>query len=80
MSPDVNPVKGRSCPVGGENLKDSPEGSGNESVIGLNDKLPEKAMAVTTVGDARKFIVYRFPSLRDLKLRLKLVRMAIFQY
>ena len=47
-----------------------------ESVIGLKESFPEKAIAVTTVGDARKFIVSLLPSLRDLKLRLKEVRIA----
>ena len=53
------------------NLNDSPEGNVNESVIGLNDSLPENAMAVTTVGEARKFVVRLLPSLRDLKLLKK---------
>lgn len=34
-------------------------------------------MAVTTVGEARKFIVSLLPSLRDLKLRLNDVRIAV---
>lgn len=68
MSPPVNPAEGRSRPDGGENLKDPPEGSGRESVIGLNDSLPENAIAVTIIGDARKFLVNRLPSLRALKL------------
>ena len=38
-----------------------------ESRIGLNDSFPENAMAVTMVGDARKFMVFLFPSLRDRK-------------
>ena len=38
-----------------------------ESVIGLKESFPEKAIAVTTVGDARKFIVCRLPSFRALK-------------
>ena len=46
------------------------------SVIGLNDSLPENAIAVTMVGDARKFIVSPFPSFRDLKFLLKLVKIA----
>lgn len=37
------------------------------SVIGLNDSLPLNAIAVTIEGDARKFMVLAFPSLRDLK-------------
>lgn len=48
-----------------------------ESVMGLNESFPENAIAVTIVGEARKFIVSRLPSLRDLKLRLKEVRIAI---
>ena len=47
-----------------------------ESVIGLKESFPEKAIAVTIVGDARKFIVSLLPSLRDLKLRLNDVRIA----
>ena len=47
-----------------------------ESVMGLKESLPEKAIAVTTVGEARKFIVSLLPSLRDLKFRLKDVKMA----
>lgn len=46
----------------------SPDGRGIESVIGLKDSLPENAIAVTIVGEARKFIVLLLPSLRDLKL------------
>ena len=37
------------------------------SVTGLNDNLPLKAMAVTIGGEARKFMVFLFPSFRDLK-------------
>jgi hypothetical protein len=73
----VNPADGRSCPEGAENRKVSPDARGKESVIGLNDSFPENAMAVTIVGEARKFMVRRFPSLRDLKFRLKLVKIAI---
>ncbi len=64
----MKPLGGRSSPDGGENLKDPPDGRGIESVIGFNYSLPENAMAVTTVGEAKKFIVWLFPSLRDLKL------------
>ena len=49
-------------------MNTSPEGSVNESVIGLKESFPENAMAVTIVGEARKFMVRLFPSLRDLKL------------
>lgn len=63
----MNPADGRSCPLGGENLNDSPEERGMLSVIGLKESFPENAIAVTMVGDARKFIVRRLPSLRDLK-------------
>ena len=42
----------------------------------MKDNLPEKAIAVTIVGEAKKFIVSALPSFLDLKLRLKLVRMA----
>jgi len=44
-----------------------PEGNVNESVMGLKDSFPENAMAVTIIGEARKFIVRLLPSLRDLK-------------
>ena len=53
----MKPFEGRSCPTGGENLNEPPDGRGIESVTGLNDNFPEKAIAVTMVGDARKFIV-----------------------
>lgn len=43
---------------------------------GLKLRDPENAIAVTSSGEARKFIVFRLPSLRALKLRLKDVRMA----
>jgi hypothetical protein len=36
--------------------------------MGLKESFPENAMAVTIVGEARKFIVRLLPSLRDLKL------------
>jgi hypothetical protein len=61
-------VDGRSSPDGGENLKDSPVGSISVSVTGLNESFPENAIAVTIVGEAKKFIVSRLPSLRALKL------------
>lgn len=57
----------------------SPEGRIIESVIGLNDSFPENNMAVTIVGDARKFIVERFPSFLALKFLLKLVNIAEVQ-
>jgi len=37
------------------------------SFVGSKERRPLKAMAVTTVGDARKFIVVLEPSLRALK-------------
>lgn len=77
MSPAAKPDGGRSNPTGGVNRNDFPDGKGIESVAGLKDNFPENAMAVTTVGEARKFIVSRLPSFLDLKLRLKLVRMAV---
>jgi hypothetical protein len=49
-------------------LKGSPEGNVNESVMGLKESFPENAIAVTIVGEARKFIVRLLPSFRDLKL------------
>lgn len=60
-------VRGRSSPRGGENLNVPPDGNGMESVIGLNVSFPENAIAVTIVGDARKFIVSLLPSFRDRK-------------
>jgi len=76
MSPGVNPVDGRSWPEGGKNLNDSPDGRVRESVWGLKESLPENDIAVTMVGDARKFMVLLLPSFLDLKLRLKLVKIA----
>jgi hypothetical protein len=63
----MKPFVGKSCPVSGANLNGLPEGRARVSVIGLKDSEPENAIAVTIVGDARKFIVSRLPSLRDLK-------------
>ena len=57
-------------------MNDSPEGSFNESVTGLKESFPENAMAVTIVGEARKFIVRLLPSLRDLKLLKQNVRQS----
>ncbi len=57
-------------------MKDSPEGNVRESPSGLKESFPENAMAVTIVGDARKFMVLLLPSFLDLKFRLKLVKMA----
>lgn len=73
----MNPSDGRSCPLGGENLNCSPDGRGIESVTGLKDSLPENAIAVTIVGEARKFIVVGFPSFRDLKFLLNEVTIAV---
>ena len=75
-SPGVKPFEGRSRPDGGLNVKFLPEGNSIESVCGSKESFPEKAMAVTTVGDARKFMVLLFPSFLDLKLRLKLDKIA----
>ena len=63
--------------------------------MGLKDSFPENAIAVTIVGEARKFIVRLLPSFRDLKLlnqnvsssrsrkespyRLKEVRIALYE-
>lgn len=58
-------------------MNSSPEDSLIESVVGLNDSFPENIMAVTIVGDARKFIVERFPSFLALKFLLKLVNIAM---
>ena len=57
-------------------MNDSPEGNVRESTSGLKESFPENAMAVTIVGDARKFMVLLLPSFLDLKFRLKLVKMA----
>jgi hypothetical protein len=54
---------GRRSPEGALNLK-GPLGVSIESVMGLKLRSPEKAMAVTISGEARKFIVLRLPSLR----------------
>jgi len=67
VSPTANPAEGRSSPVGGKNLKGSPEGSVSVSIMGLKESFPENAIAVTIVGEAKKFMVKRLPSLRDLK-------------
>lgn len=75
-APGMKPLDGNVSPVGGSNLKGLPFESISSSTIGLKLSLPENAMAVTTSGDARKFIVCRFASLRPLKLRLNEVRMA----
>jgi hypothetical protein len=48
-----------------------------ESSSGSKESFPEKAIAVTMVGDARKFMVLLLPSFLDLKLRLKLVKIAV---
>ena len=48
-------------------MKLPPEGRGMESVAGLKDRFPEKAIAVTMVGEARKFFVNALPSFLDLK-------------
>lgn len=66
--PASKPCSGRVVPTGAENLNCSPDGVVIVSVTGLKDSFPLNAMAVTTDGDARKFIVFLLPSLRDLKL------------
>lgn len=52
---------------GAVNLNNSPEGVSIASVAGLKDSLPLNAKAVTTVGEARKFIVEALPSFLPLK-------------
>ena len=54
--PGVKPCSGRLVPTGGVNLKDLPSSPSSESTRGLNESFPLNAMAVTTVGEARKFI------------------------
>ena len=68
--PSAKPAVGRSEPLGGEKRKEVPEGVGMVSVSGLKVVLPAYVRAVTSSGDARKFIVAGFPSLRPRKLRL----------
>lgn len=53
----MNPLGGSWTPAGGSNLKGFPLVSISESVMGLNDNCPAKAIAVTISGDERKFIV-----------------------
>jgi hypothetical protein len=60
--PGVNPSDGNICPEGGENLNNSPAGVLNVSVMGLKERLPENAIAVTMVGLAKKFMVLLLPS------------------
>src|SRR5277367_2113226 len=66
--PSAKPLVGSSAPWGGEKRKLSPDGVVMLSVRGLNVVLPAYDMAVTISGDARKFIVSGFPSLRPRKL------------
>ena len=54
-------------PLGGANWNGVPSEPISVSFVGLNDNSPENAIAVTISGDARKFIVLVFPSLRLLK-------------
>ena len=68
--PVSKPEAGSSAPVGGEKRKGAPDGVVIVSVRGLNVVLPAYDMAVTISGDARKFMVSGFPSLRPRKLRL----------
>ena len=53
----ANPRLGSSEPKGGEKRNGSPDGVGIESVIGLNVVLPSYDIAVTSSGEARKFMV-----------------------
>lgn len=76
-SPLANPAAGSSCDVGGENLNGFPEEVVIVSVRGLNEREPPKAMAVTISGEARKFMVLGFPSLREAKLRLNEERIVL---
>lgn len=48
-------------------MNGSPEGNVIESVTGLKDNRPAKDMAVTTVGEAKKFMVRLLPSFLALK-------------
>ena len=75
--PSAKPAEGRSEPLGGANLKGSPDGVGMLSVMGLKVVEPEYVIAVMSSGEARKFIVARLPSLRPGKLRLYDVNMAL---
>lgn len=51
-------------------MKGVPFGVGIESVIGLKVVVPAKLRAVTSSGDARKFIVALLPSFRAGKFLL----------
>src|SRR5206468_4612139 len=55
---------------GGDSLNVLPSTPVSESVSGLNDNLPDSAIAVTISGLPMKFIVVGWPSLRRGKLRL----------
>lgn len=65
--PGANPSAGKVSPFGGANLKTVPSGVMSSSFVGLNESCPLNAMAVTIVGEERKFMVFLFPSLRALK-------------
>jgi hypothetical protein len=65
--PGVNPSAGKVSPFGGENLKTLPSGVMSSSFVGLNESFPLNAIAVTIVGEERKFMVSLLPSLRALK-------------
>lgn len=65
--PGANPSAGRVSPFGGENLKTLPSGVMRLSFVGLNESFPLNAIAVTIVGEERKFMVFLLPSLRALK-------------
>lgn len=68
--PGSYPRGGNSLPVGSENLNDLPSAPMRESVRGLKERDPAKAIAVTTSGDATKAWVAGLASLRPVKLRL----------
>jgi hypothetical protein len=76
-SPWEKPRVGSSSATGGSKRKGLPSEPISSSVIGLKERRPAKAMAVTMSGEVRKFIVLMLPSFRPLKLRLKEVRMAV---
>ena len=65
--PSIKPSAGKVSPFGGLNLKTLPPGVMSSSFVGLNESFPLNAMAVTIVGEERKFMVFLLPSLRALK-------------
>lgn len=57
-------------------MKTLPLGVVSSSFVGLNESFPLNAMAVTIVGEERKFMVFLLPSLRALKFLYYLVNQS----